>query len=270
MKRVAVVVMGSLCLTGLVALSIFGRDQPSPPNTVEEGRGGLQQKLKAYERRGQEAMDGAPRAGDTSPVAVDSIALVDRDLRLVALSPAEVAWMRKHGYPTSEELDEIQTVSLTEMAGVTDAKAATLYGMALLQKGDVPGGIAVLETAAIRGSIFAYEQSAVADYELMKRRFGDSPELRNVLRAKLEVAANLGDHRVVTLLDKHLPGYDVDANAAFVRAQTSEYLRQLGTGAQALGVTAPGPDPRPNQKQWSDIDALMRAGESERIDIYGY
>lgn len=201
---------------------------------------------------------------------VQSSQLINEDHRFVALSPDEVVWMQKHHYPSAADLASLGSLRTEDLAGTRDARLATLHGLALLARGEKVGGIAVLTRAATLGSIYAYEEAAVAEYELTKERLGDSAHLKNALRSRLEVARIMGDDRVDYLASRYLSSDDSQRAAASVQPQTTEFLRQIGSDASLLGIPAPGPDPRPNQRAWQDIRSLGTAGESEAVDVYRY
>lgn len=192
------------------------------------------------------------------------------DSRLIALSGAEAAWLEKHHYPTQADIEGSKKMTSSELKTTAlssnDPKQLALYAGRLADEGYKVAAMAVYNQAASAGSIYALEESALLQYEVGKERFGNSPDSKNILAANLEVAKILGDHRASSLTFSYLQSYDLSKNSETVRLQTSEFLRQLGSAAQSSNSVAPGPDPRPNQDIWSDID---RAGaNSEPITIY--
>lgn len=186
------------------------------------------------------------------------------DPRLVALSEEEAEWMKRHYYPTPEDLANLSSIDTEALAGTKDPRLATLQGLALLEKGETMGGISVLNKAAALGSIYAYQEAALAEYELFLERHGNDPvgDMRNLLMARLEVASVLGDHTTRYLVDQHLGSHDRRRHAYAIQLQVNEYLRQMGSEAQLLGVTPPGPDPRPNSGLWNDLYELHRLSQT--------
>ncbi|MDH5835094.1 hypothetical protein [Luteimonas kalidii] len=215
----------------------------------------------------------ARASGSQAPPRVTSalrtnLDLLDDDPRLIALSIEELEWMGRHYYPTPEELASLDRLDLERLAGTSDPGLQTLQGLALIQRGDIAGALSVLQNAATRGSIYAYQEAAVAQHALLAERLGRSHEIDAALRAQLEVSRILGDHRAGHLMARHLPDFDPAAHAALVQQYTTEFLRQLGSNAQALGTNAAGPDPRPNLAQWNDLIRLADAGESVSVEVY--
>lgn len=47
--------------------------------------------------------------------------------------------------------------------------------------------------------------------------------------------------------------------------QTNEFIRALGEDAKMMGVGLKGPDQRPNQTQWEDLDKLAAAGGGKDV-----
>lgn len=259
------VAAGAIAISGLITYFI-GRNDASEHQSHKENS------LEYYEREKELAKAGGSVAiSPSKQVRRESISeVIQADPRLIALSEPEADWMRKHGYPTLEEIRSIGTTDLRGMAGANTPREATLYGLSLLKEGNTAGGVAILERAAALGSIYAYEEAAIADYNLVKSRTGDSSINDNVLAAKLEVAKILGDYRADDLAKIHLPNHSIGIDASTKQQQTTEFLRQLGDNSQALGVAAPGPDPRPNLKRWNELQARISSGEAkeELIEIF--
>jgi len=206
--------------------------------------------------------------GGIDSLQVPASQLAASDPRLVALSKAELAWLEKHYYPTQAELDALDRMDLKELARSADPKSRMLYGIALLRRDQVPGAMPALKNAATLGAFYAYEEAAAAEYAMLTKRGMDAQTVQDMLRAKVEVAKILGDHRAEYLLGRNLPSGSV-ANPAAVQQYTTEFLRQLGMNAQLMGVSASGPDPRPNADLWSDVTKLGNSGSAdEQIDVY--
>lgn len=185
------------------------------------------------------------------------------DTRFVALSEEERAWLDRHYYLTQADIDAAKHVPDEALQrALTDPYAQTIWGKRLLQRGNVMGGIAVLKNAASHGSVYAYEEAALAVLEEAMQRNGGRADNQQVLafRSSMEVAKILGDHRADAMFDHHFPGYDERANAHNIQQQTTEFLRQLGENAQLQGTAATGADPRPNADEWLNLAQLAAHG----------
>lgn len=230
--------------------------------------------LGTYVRQGKGIREriSAPRkdSGRVVTARMHSSAVLAQDQRMIALSPAEAEWLRKHYYPSKTELENLDSLDMDALRGTRDPMSATLLGLAAIARGNTPGSSGILQNAATMGSIYAYEESAIAEYQLTLQRLGPAARAsaEDSLRAKIEVAKILGDHRAGTLLGKYIPDYNDNSSAGIVQQYTTEYLRQLGNNAQLLGAPPPGPDPRPNLEQWNDLEKLQQAGTSEMVDVY--
>ncbi|HVJ38483.1 MAG TPA: hypothetical protein VM687_11875 [Stenotrophomonas sp.] len=211
-----------------------------------------------------------PVRGTLRDTATRSDTLLAADPRRIALSPAELGWLQKHHYPTDAELATLAAVDPTPADTSLDPGQATLLGLALLRRGDTGAGIVVLRRAAARGSIYAYEEAAIAEYRQRRMQSGPSDDGDDVLGAHLEVAQILGDHQAEYLTGTYLPGYRRrdPARALALQRYTSEFLLRLGAEAKSLGAAPPGPDPRPGLPQWQDLRRLAAAGESATVDVY--
>lgn len=186
--------------------------------------------------------------------------LFDSDPRLAALSEDEAAWLEKHYYPTPEDLARLSELDTEALRGTNDPRMAMLHGLALLEQGNIGGAMAVLRKAATLGSIYAWEQLGIANYNYALETLGGDPigDHAIILMAHLEVARMLGDHNAQYLMDQYLPSFDHRRNAYAVQRQVAEFMRQFGEGARLLGVPPPGPDPRPNAGLWQDLYELYR------------
>lgn len=200
-------------------------------------------------------------------VRVGSHEIFRDDPRLFALSREELDWMRRHQFPGRKELEALATLDVDALDGTDDARLATLQGLALLQRGD-DSGMAVLFKAGALGSIYGYEEAAIAQWRMLQERLGKGPDLDDMLMGHLEVARALGDYKVDYLVEKYLPGYPIAERASTVQRHTTEFLRQLGANANLRGVRTPGIDPRPGLEQWRDLQVIEREEKSIQVDTY--
>jgi hypothetical protein len=264
---------GLLGLLGIAAYVEFGsgnRASAADPAPADASPG-----LAVYVERARQAWSSIhstsyPISGRVRDTATRSDVLLATDPRRTALSPAELGWLQKHHYPTEAELAALAAVDPTASDASLDPRQATLLGLALLRRGDAGAGIAVLRRAAARGSIYAYEEAAVAEYQQRLAQLGPSEDGDDVLRAHLEVAQILGDHQAEYLAAKYLPHYRQrdPARATAMQRYTSDFLLRLGAEAQSLKVPPPGPDPRPGLPQWQDLRRLADAGQAATVDVY--
>lgn len=199
-----------------------------------------------------------------------STELFETDSRLIALSADELEWMVRHHYPTREELNAIDGVKIEATLGTPDPRQETLRGLALIKRGNIIGGVSVLTSAGAQGSIYAYEEAALAEHALNEERLGKSVDTDTGLRARMEVAKILGDYRAEDLVKTHLPDYDDRAQAHALQLQTTEYLRKLGEDVQLRNLAPTGPDPRPNADAWNDLRTLHAAGQSTEIETFTF
>ena len=248
--------------SGLLVLVVVAQDEendikPAGVLVLEEtGSNGL------VEGGGSEV---AARAASRQYVKaeISTADLSKQDLRLIALSAEEAAWLDRHFYPTKSELDRVGSNKLDDFrsaAALRDPKKLTLYGLELKSKGDLSAASAVLGKAADMGALYAREEAALVSYELAKSRFGNSADVQSIMVAGLEAARMLGDHRAIALAESLAPNFDYAARGAAVRAQAEEFIRQSNDSARLLGVPSLRPDPRPNHEIWRAIDA------NEKID----
>jgi len=196
--------------------------------------------------------------------------LVSPESRRMALSVEEAAWLDRHVFPSDGELKRFKEMDERILqANYADPIAQIAMGLILTEREQYFVASTLLLRAGALGSIYAYEEGAVAEFKVSNERYGERQESKDVLMARLQVATLLGDHRASTLIKKYLPGYDERARAKVVMAQTSEFMRALGEEARMMGVELKGPDPRPNQTQWDDLDKLVAAGgKNDSVTAY--
>ncbi len=198
--------------------------------------------------------------------------ILSGDTTAVALSKDERRWLDSHQFLTQEEVDDARSIPDEVLKSARrDPRSLTIWGLRLLERGSVTSAASVLENAASQGSIYAYEQAAVAQLKQSMRENGGQVDTNaaNAFRARMEVAKILGDHRADALFAMYVPDYDTQGGARTVQEQTTEFLRQLGEEAQLQGFSAAGPDPRPNADLWVKLQKLQEAGgASEPISVY--
>lgn len=77
---------------------------------------------------------------------------------LDAVSPEDAAWLDRHGYPTQEELDALDTTSeleLAERASTGDLASMALLGLKQMRENKILEGTSNLNESAMLGSIWA-------------------------------------------------------------------------------------------------------------------
>lgn len=262
-----------IAVAGLIILAAAGlvlsRQWTAPSGTPSAANGQTGARLPArHDDRVEPNSSAAARDGVVRSMQIESRQLWLGDPRRIALSPAELEWMQRHHYPGEEDLRTLSALDVDRLNGTKDPWLGTLQGLALIERGETLPGMSVLRRAAARGAIYAYEEAAIAEHGLLQQRLGKTLEIDDILRARLEVARILGDHRVEYLLDKYLPDYPMAARAENVQRHTTEFLDALGRDAQLQGFQAAGPDPRPNAEQWRDLEKLNAASKSVVMDVY--
>ncbi|HVJ38484.1 MAG TPA: hypothetical protein VM687_11880 [Stenotrophomonas sp.] len=176
--------------------------------------------------------------------------------------------MQRHYFPGDAALESLAGLDTGPLRGTHDPMLATLHGLKFMQEKDWGVANAVLHRAATMGSIYAYEEAAVAEYHLGLERFGPSIDNDDILRARLEVARTLGDYKVDYLIDKYLPDYPMQERAYYVQLHQTVFLGKLGEDAQLRGLPSPGPDPRPNAQVWKDLGERARRDPATTVDAY--
>lgn len=176
--------------------------------------------------------------------------------------------MQRHYFPGDAALESLARLDTVPLRGTQDPMLATLHGLKLMEDKDWGGATAVLRRAATMGSIYAYEESAIAEYRLGLERFGPSIDNDDVFRARLEVARILGDYKVDYLVDRYLPDYQMQQRAHYVQLHITVFLGKLGEDAQLRGLPIPGPDPRPNAQAWQKLREDAKRDPTTIVDAY--
>lgn len=186
---------------------------------------------------------------------------------LQALSPEEAAWMRRHGFPTEDEIARAPGMDrrkLWERGDRGDPVAWALLANAALAEGDLPGAWANFGIAATQGSVYAREQLAIV--EKMRESAGESqPTGWEGFAIAMEVARIYGDHRVDLLIQRYMPpGAYNDMVRSSVVASLPFALQSLAEDAKLRGVQPVQPEPRPNADIWQAIDN----GTATEVTVY--
>jgi hypothetical protein len=215
----------------------------------------------------------ATNVGSSKGVSLD-IALTEfKSLNpvITALDEKEAQWLKKHGYPTAEEIANLDLMSDSELAkGVAkrDTMASVFRGLKAEKAGDIRSAATNFDIAAGRGSIYARQRQA----EL--RRAASLAAMPNLdpynynasYLTQLELAKYMGDHRANEAQARRvLPSntrFDLYSRDVLYRFQA--LLGQYNTQYQREYGRMPQPDPRPNADRWAEIDA----GRVTTITIY--
>lgn len=254
-----------MILTALLAAAIAACDRAPSSRAAEAAADATAGPVPVMGQIDQADASTAPRIAQI-PVK-QSLATVtevlESDPSLVALSLEEANWLRDNGYPTRSELAALSSYDVNELLEKSrehrDAKATTLLGLRRLQDGDARGAYSSLDFAARLGSLYAQEQLAFAGLQLQTGYTPGSdvriPAADQVLFvARMETARILGDHRVDRYINQVARDLDRSIYADHILKQTTEFMRQIGEDAAIKGVRAPGPNPRPNQELWEQIE----------------
>jgi hypothetical protein len=206
------------------------------------------------------SMNSAQEVLETKQVSLEVFKTLDP--RITALDEKEADWLRRHGYLTQEELDNLDLMSdlaLDKRVGAGDTRANMLNGLKDDKKADLDGAVANYNIAAGSGSIYAIQRLADAVYRSDKLRYGtaDTYDSDVYYLARLELAKYMGDHRAnenqaKTVLPPNVRFGDYGRDVLFsfqerLKQYNTEYMRQHGR--------MPKPEPRPNAEQWRQIDS---------------
>jgi hypothetical protein len=266
------VVLGALALALIAGVAAYSYKQGAP-EASEVAADGTSRQLGEYTAAEKELRRLATKKQSSAPKEVAVGGILAGDTRMVALSADERAWLESHHFLTKEEIEAAKAIPDEALkTSRTDARSQTLWGLRLLDRGETTSAASVLENAASHGSIYAYEEAAVAQLkQQIQNNNGDVDQsTQNAFRARMEVAKIMGDHRADALFSEYFPNYDSQANAQAVQIQTTEFLRQLGANTQAQGTASAGPDPRPNADLWANLQKLQATGGSaDVISVYG-
>jgi hypothetical protein len=190
---------------------------------------------------------------------------------ITPLDEKEAQWLKKHGYPTAEEIANLDLMSDSELAkGVAkrDPMASVFRGLKAEKAGDIRSAATNFDIAAGRGSIYARQRQA----EL--RRAASLAAMPNLdpynynasYLTQLELAKYMGDHRAnEAQAARVLPSntrFDLYSRDVLYRFQA--LLGQYNTQYEREYGRMPKPEPRPNAAQWERIDR----GELVTVTIY--
>jgi hypothetical protein len=190
---------------------------------------------------------------------------------VTALDEKEAQWLKKHGYPTAEEianLDLMNDAELAKRVANRDPMGSVFRGLKFEKSGDLNRAASNYAIAARRGSLYARQRYAES---LRAQSLADSPSASTYdanadYLAELELAKYMGDHRAGEIqASRVLPSgtrfgdYSRDVLSLF-----QGLLGQYNTQYQREYGRMPQPDPRPNAAQWQRIDR----GELVTVTIY--
>jgi len=210
-------------ITLLLVVAILGvmwnrRRHPEPPEL-----GSAVVDVKSIHRKAHNKNDATAEVRGRNEagrhIARDQLAVRDvvRDGgRRIALSEDEARWLARHHYPTDKDLETVGSLDLRKTyEAYRDPMKATLYGKRLMDDGEYLGAAGLLERAAVYGSIYAYEEAAIAQFKLYAEQNAGmvTQQNKDVLMARLQVAKLLGDHRASVLIQELLPSYDIGVGA---------------------------------------------------------
>lgn len=193
---------------------------------------------------------------------------------VVALSAAEAAWLDRHGYPTEAELQAVDSFDIAALEGAMrdrrDSKSAALVGARRLRDGDLAGASSAFARGSELGSLYARQELAFVELMTATGLPQDSlHETRDqasltTFVAQMEVARIMGDHRAQANIERYASNFDRQSNSQAVLSQVVELMRQFGADAAVRGVSATGPDLRPNAAEWTQL----KVDPNARIVVY--
>lgn len=223
---------------------------------------------------GRHARTAESPARRPTPVAASEVLWAEHQ-SLIALSEAEAIWLDRNGYPTEAELNGIASADIQALEAAMrdrrDGKSAALVGTRRLQDGDLPGAISAFARGAELGSLYARQELAFA--ELMDSTGLPRDALHETVDqasltmfvAQMEVAQIMGDHRAKANIARYAGNFDWSTNSRAVLSQVVEFMRQHAADAAVRGVRATGPDLRPNEDEWLQLQVDQNA----RVVVHG-
>jgi hypothetical protein len=190
---------------------------------------------------------------------------------ITALDEEEAQWLKKHGYPTAEEIANLDLMSDEDLAmkvSKHDPMGSVFRGLKFEKSGDLSRAASNFAIAARRGSLYARQRQAelsrASSLALMPN--SDPYNYNASYLAELELAKYMGDHRAneaqaARVLPSNIQ-FDLYSRDVLYRFQAQ--LGYYNTQYQREYGRMPQPDPRPNAAQWERIDR----GELVTVTIF--
>lgn len=273
-----------LALFGILALALFagwlmsGGRLPGEPDAVTAPRKAPSSASHGTDSTAAPAVESRPPTNHPpaqpgaaiNAIQPNTLSLADfkslENPELEALSPEEAAWLRRHGFPTAEEVARVATMDRDALWGrgnSGDLVAMALLGHKFLSEGDMGMAAAAFGQAATQGSVYAREQSAITE-KMRDGEYGNYVGWEG-FAIDMEVARVYGDHRVDMLIQRYMPpGAYNDMIRASVLASLPFALQGLAEDARLRGVPPVTPEPRPNADIWQAIDS----GTAAEVAVY--
>jgi hypothetical protein len=190
---------------------------------------------------------------------------------ITALDEKEAQWLKKHGYPTAEDIANLDLMSDAELisrVAKRDPMASVFRGLKAEKAGDTRNAATDFDIAAGRGSLYARQRQA----ELRRASYLVSFPNASIYDAnadylaELELARYMGDHRAGEVQASRVlpPGTRFSDYSRDVLSLFQGLLGQYNTQYQREYGRMPKPEPRPNAAQWQRIDR----GELVTVTIY--
>lgn len=173
-------------------------------------------------------------------------------IEALALSREEAAWLRRNGYPTPSELENLDSLDLADLqrrAAGGDAAAMVLFGMRLGGE----DGSGLIQLAQVHGSRFA-----LLEYHRAGSAMGDTisgnmaPYQESAFISNALVAAMLGDHRASEAVSTNfrVSGSLNHQMLGSAMEAAQRWLGHLNHRRAQLGLPPLRPDPRPGFSDW--------------------
>jgi hypothetical protein len=190
---------------------------------------------------------------------------------ITALDEKEAQWLKKHGYPTAEDIATLDLMNDSELAKKVankDPMGSVFRGLKFEKSGDLNRAASNYAIAARRGSLYARQRYAES---LRAHSLADSPNASTYnanadYLAELELARYMGDHRAGEVQASRVlpPGTRFGDYSRDVLSLFQGLLGQYNTQYQREYGRMPKPEPRPNAERWERIDR----GELVTVTIY--
>ncbi len=133
---------------------------------------------------------------------------IRQDTSFTALDESEAAWLKRQGFPTRSELSQLFSMPKEELLrAIRDRNSPNekiALGLKALRTGDLKIASMYLNMAALDGSLYAIEMLAYTEMRKFQQRqprtINNEIQAQHIFLSYMQVARDLGDHRVVPIM----------------------------------------------------------------------
>lgn len=174
---------------------------------------------------------------------------------LLALDANEAAWLRLNGYPTADELQNLEALdwALIESRR-TDPVALVLLGERAAKAGRLDEARSLFSASVGRGSLYGAMRAGQM-YSLEAQKNGGDPSEWILGMTPALVARGLGDHQAGAWIERSIPAQarmDPSISESAALSALDEIARRgqwaVEAGRGGLMIT-----PRPNARRWEEM-----------------